>query len=131
MGKFITHDAIASGVLNRDFNSATSTQAAWQGELLNSPQVLDLLLDRMGKDWSSLHVKIRKPYTAKDLDAWCCWVLSFNGYAQCFMRAGSSLLQSVQPTLLRPKQIKSTRRSLLDLSLFTVEFKCMSTMLIH
>ena len=76
MGKFINHDAIASGVLNRDFNSATSTQAAWQGELLNSPQVLDLLLDRMGKDWSSLHVKMRKPYTAKDLDAWCCWVLT-------------------------------------------------------
>lgn len=138
MGKFITHDAIASGVLNRDYNSATSTQTAWQAELLNSPPVLELLLDRMGADWSSLRPKMRKPYTAKDVDAWFCWFLlsklssvmdgcpnsksrqyrtpqlrrHFSGYVQCFTGAGSSLLQSVQRTSLPRKQLKSKRRAL-------------------
>ena len=69
MAKFLTHDAIASGVFNKDTCTATSTMAQWQSELLNSKSTLNLLCDRLASDYSSLGPKMRKPFGAKDVDA--------------------------------------------------------------
>ena len=70
MGKFLTHEAVAEGVFNDDFCSATSSMLAWQADLLNSPQVLHLLCDRLSNDFLCTPVKFRKPWNFQQVEPW-------------------------------------------------------------
>ena len=63
MGKFLTHEAVAEGVFNRDFCSASSSLVAWQEQLVNSEEVLQLLCDRLANDWLQTPTKFRKPWS--------------------------------------------------------------------
>ena len=68
MGKMLTHESIAQGCWNRSYCSANQLQSAWETALTNTPQILDLAIERMTKDYSSLNPKMRKAYGAKDID---------------------------------------------------------------
>ena len=68
MVKFVTHESIGSGVFNRTNCAATTALAGWEDILTNSPQGLDLLLQRMEADHIALNAKLRKPYASKDLE---------------------------------------------------------------
>ena len=70
MVKFITHEAVAAGTFSRKYSPPNA--GVWQEALCNSqPEVLDLYLLRLEKDFEDLHVKLRKPWTGKDLVPWC------------------------------------------------------------
>ena len=69
MAKFVTHDALASGLFNRNFCCGDSLNGgAWRETLGNSPAVLSLLLERMNSDILSMHVKMRKAWKTPDLE---------------------------------------------------------------
>lgn len=68
MGKFVTHEPVAAGIFCGTYNGSTSLSAAWTAQLGNSVGVLLLLCNRMESDFASQHIKMRKPYTSKDLD---------------------------------------------------------------
>ena len=68
MGKFVTHEAIASGYFKPDGCCASSTQAAWTQELTISVEALMLLLARMEKDWLRTPTKLRKPWSGRDVE---------------------------------------------------------------
>lgn len=70
MGKILTHDAVASGVFDRDYTSGWGQLSAWESQLTNSPEVLELLTKRMELDYSSLNPKQRKAYGGKETDFW-------------------------------------------------------------
>ena len=66
MMKFITHEAVAGGTFSRTYSPPNA--GVWQEPLCNAqPDVLDLFLQRLEKDFEALHVKQRKPWTGKDL----------------------------------------------------------------
>ena len=72
MAKFLTHDAIASGLLNRGYNSADSLAGSatiWREALQNRTPVLELLLQRMDGDFKNTHVRMRKCWKTPDLVA--------------------------------------------------------------
>lgn len=71
MAKFITHDTIAQGIFNHDTCAAVGAMTAWRAELLNTPDILELLVKRLEHDYENLHVKMRKAYTFKDVEP-CC-----------------------------------------------------------
>lgn len=62
MQKFLTHEAIAEGVFNKDFCSAGPTMVAWQSQLLNNNDILMLLCERLELDYCHTPVKFRKPW---------------------------------------------------------------------
>ena len=67
MPKFMTHESIACGVFNSTFNSAKGQWSAWEGYLLSTGPLLELLVRRMGVDFEQTSVKMRKAYGAKDV----------------------------------------------------------------
>ena len=68
MQKFITHEAIAHGVFNEVYTSASGPLAPWERHLSNTPELLRLLTARMGQDFLSLNPKMRKAWNQKELD---------------------------------------------------------------
>ena len=68
MHRFLAHDSIKEGVFNRDFCSAVSAYSAWPDALTNSPAILELLVQRLEGDWLAMNPKLRRPFTAKDVD---------------------------------------------------------------
>lgn len=68
MGRFMTHEALALGLFNRDYSSGTGPYAHWVDSCRNSPEILQLLVRRMHDDYAQLHTKMRKAYTMKDLE---------------------------------------------------------------
>lgn len=68
MQKFLTHDAIFAGIFNADFSSASGVLTPWDRHLTNCPELQSVVCDRMEKDFTSLAVKMRKPWNQKDLD---------------------------------------------------------------
>lgn len=66
--KFLTHDAVAYGLFNEAFNSGTGSFSAWEPFLLNTYPVLELMLQRMKSDHENQPVKLRKPFSARDID---------------------------------------------------------------
>lgn len=85
--RFILHDGIANGVFNEDYISVGSGDP-WCSYLQNSPELLDLLLGRMKRDFESTGVKMRKPYGMKELDT-CprkrpvnCWLIMLVDFNQ-------------------------------------------------
>lgn len=69
LNKFLTHDAIAQGAFNRETCTATSCMTAWQAQLLNTLEVVELLCNRMDSDFSSTGLKFRKPYTFNQVES--------------------------------------------------------------
>ena len=63
MGKFLTHEAIATGYFCPQTPCGNATQVAWAKELMSTPEAVALLLDRMEKDWVATPPKLRKPWT--------------------------------------------------------------------
>lgn len=68
MSKFVTHEAIASNVLNLHFCTAVGVTQPWQQFLTNTDAVLELVVERMGSDWLSLSPKMRKAWNGASLD---------------------------------------------------------------
>lgn len=68
MGSYLLHEPIACGLFDRLHSTAVGAYAGWPKHLVNSPQILDLLTDRMLQDFEAAHVKMRKAYSLKDLD---------------------------------------------------------------
>ena len=69
VGKFITHDAIAQGVFNKDTTTACASSTAWQSYLLNTKPILDLVCDRLGADYANMPLKFRKAYTYSQIES--------------------------------------------------------------
>ena len=67
MLKFVTHDAISQGIFNRDFCTATSTMTAWQEQLTNSEEILQLLCQRLDKDFQGTPKKLRRPWNFQQI----------------------------------------------------------------
>ena len=74
--KFLLHDGIAHGVFNASYNGASNSGAvsAWENLLQNTPEVLQLLLQRMQQDWESMSPKMRRPWGLKDLEPHLEWL---------------------------------------------------------
>lgn len=72
MHKYLTHESIAQGWFNIDHSSVIPSIAQWEEKLVNTDAVLGLMCDRMLSDYESLNPKMRKPYTAKDIDSRFC-----------------------------------------------------------
>ena len=88
MQKFLTHESISMGYFNRDYTGGTGVLAAWSAELVNTPRILDHLIQRMHTDFERLTPKMRKAYGPKD-------VVSRNGLRMGLpfgMYVGSSIL---------------------------------------
>ena len=69
MSRFVTHEAIASNVLNTSHCSASGVTIPWQHHLTNSDRLLELLVSRMESDWTALAPKMRKPWSAASLES--------------------------------------------------------------
>ena len=67
MQKFLTHEAIAGGYFNEDFNGGVGIFSAWAGELTNNARVVDFLIQRLPTDYERLNPKMRKAFGAKDV----------------------------------------------------------------
>lgn len=68
MGRIITHEPLAAGLFNTGYCGANSFSMAWQVELSNSKELLQLLCERMRSDYCGQNPKMRRPYTSKELD---------------------------------------------------------------
>lgn len=69
MQKFLTHEALASGLFNAGSCCASSTQSSWAEILTVQKDSLDLVVERMGQDFASQHPKLRKPWSSKEVAA--------------------------------------------------------------
>ena len=72
MNRFLTHEAVASNLLNANFCSAAGVHLPWQHHLTNNDRVLELLVRRMDADWCALAPKMRKAWSPATLDAQHC-----------------------------------------------------------
>jgi hypothetical protein len=68
MPKFITHEAIASGLLNLNHCSAIGVTLPWQHHLTNNEKILDLIVRRMEADWTALKPQMRKAWGPTTLE---------------------------------------------------------------
>lgn len=68
MSKFVTHEGIASNVLNLHCCTAQGVTLPWQQFLTNSDRLLDLMVQRMASDWLALTPKSRKAWNGTTLD---------------------------------------------------------------
>lgn len=68
MSRFLNHDGLAHGIFNRDYSGATGSFTSWDRALVNSPALLQLLVNRMNQDWTSMNPKMRKPWGLSTLD---------------------------------------------------------------
>lgn len=68
MIRFVTHEPLASGYFNRNFNAGTGVFSPWEGSLINNTDLVMLALSRMEKDWDDAPAKLRKPYQCKDIE---------------------------------------------------------------
>lgn len=70
MVKFMTHEALASNAFNRQENMS-GPYGAWADVLTNSDESLALVCDRLSSDFTSLHTKMRKPWSAIMVETYC------------------------------------------------------------
>ena len=68
MPRFLTHESIANGLLSEKHCTATGTLGNWKQELTNTEALLELLVNRMERDWLATPPKQRRPWHVKDLD---------------------------------------------------------------
>ena len=71
MARFLTHECVAAGVFNADFEctASTTTMSPWNDTLKNNLPVLQLLLARMESDYVALPPKLKKPWNGRDTAA--------------------------------------------------------------
>lgn len=69
MPRFVTHEAIASGLMNDSHSTANGIFAPWKGILTNNEPVLMVMMTRMEKDWIAVAARSRKAWNLKDLDS--------------------------------------------------------------
>ena len=67
--KFMTHEALANGIFNKEFNSAGPNMEAWKPYMTNSREILDLVVNRLEADYCATHTKMRRPFNAFQIDA--------------------------------------------------------------
>ena len=69
MTKFLTHEAIASGMFGRSYSAADGlpSGSVWRETLANRGPVLEWLLMRMDSDYKGTHVRLRKCWKTADL----------------------------------------------------------------
>ena len=68
MPRFLTHEAIAVGLLSDKHSTATGPFGNWKQELTNSENLLQTLINRMERDWLASPQKQRRPWHVKDLE---------------------------------------------------------------
>ena len=79
MLKVISHEPIASGLLNIGYSSAgTTALKVWDEVLTNTDATLSLLVARLEGDYVALAPKMRKQYKQSDIESW-----SFTAENQC------------------------------------------------
>ena len=68
MQKFITHECVATGIFNANFECTSSSahMSLWNDRLKNSEVVLKLMLARMEQDHLALPPKMKKPWSGRD-----------------------------------------------------------------
>lgn len=70
MTRFIYHEPLAVGHFNAGHTTGTGPFSAWQKSLCNNESLLDMLVRRLDADWTSLSQRMRKPWGAREVDAW-------------------------------------------------------------
>lgn len=70
MGRFMSHEGLAQGLFNNDYNGASSSASlsVWRDFLGNSEETTELLADRMLADYKALAPKMRKHYQASHIE---------------------------------------------------------------
>ena len=68
MPRFLNHEPLASDLFNLHHCTGTGTLQSWGKCLTNTEELLILLTQRLEQDWSSLAVKMRRPWGVKDVD---------------------------------------------------------------
>lgn len=66
--RFISHEPLASGLLNTNFNGAGGGLAPWDSQLQNSVTSVNLMVDRLKSDYEGLASKMRRPYGLKEVE---------------------------------------------------------------
>ena len=65
----MTHEPLKIGLFNAEYNGGCGTFAAWESAMLNTHDVVSLVVERMHKDYQNTAAKFRKAYAVKDIDA--------------------------------------------------------------
>ena len=68
MPSFITHEPLAQSLFNENHNTAQGVLQPWSKQLTKNDHLLNVLVRRMEQDFSSLAVKMRKPWSGKDVE---------------------------------------------------------------
>ncbi|CAK9049198.1 Uncharacterized protein SCF082_LOCUS27290 [Durusdinium trenchii] len=68
MAKFLTHESIANQFFMPGVSVAAASHSAWQDVLVLSEDSLQLMTKRMSHNYSTLNVKMRKPWSSKELE---------------------------------------------------------------
>ena len=68
MVKFITHEPLERGLFNYEYCSGQGVLAPWNSELTNTCEILELVVMRLESDFQRLNPRMRKPYSAKDVE---------------------------------------------------------------
>lgn len=68
-GKFISHEGLYMGLLNRTYNGGTNSLAQWESVMLNTYPVTELLVQRLESDFVNLVPKLRKPYSGEKIES--------------------------------------------------------------
>ena len=76
--KLISHEPLAQGLFNSDYNGALGSLSPWDAQMLNSTESVLLLVRRMKADFEGVSAKMRKPFVAKEIDPhhhyiFCSW----------------------------------------------------------
>ncbi|CAL1165232.1 unnamed protein product [Cladocopium goreaui] len=66
--KFLTHEALADNLMNLGHSTATGFLLPWRTALTNTNGLLELMLLRMERDFTSTSPKFRKAWNSKELD---------------------------------------------------------------
>ena len=69
MNKLVTHEALASKLLNRGHWCAVGITLPWSDQLTNSESLLEMMVNRMESDCTALGPKMRKPWNSTFLDS--------------------------------------------------------------
>ena len=112
MPKFVTHEAIASDLLNLNHCSASGVTLPWQHHLTNTEKVLDLMVRRMETDWTSLKPQMRKAWNPTTLEPYHQkMILCFFG---AISQQSSSIPKFPHPGCLPLEPRKLCKRSAVD-----------------
>ena len=93
MQKFLPHECLSGGAFNLGHCTVLPQHKVWEDELMNTEEVLQLLLMRLEKDYATLHVKARKPYASKDIEPCLSISLLFESVSQSVLNFALALVK--------------------------------------